>query len=156
VHQLGVTLEELTPGARVGGIVASGAVTVLHVKWHGSNAVTVTYADDAGRSDHRLLYRDHQPSLWLVDSSRAYAFDGDPALFRLAAEALRIRMAALFDPMLAVTTSDLDPLPHQIRAGAPDGQLRPAVEPEPDRAAVRPHPPHRADRGVPAVEPGRR
>jgi superfamily II DNA or RNA helicase len=37
-------------------------------------------------------------------------------LFRLAAEALRIRMAALFDPMLAVTTSDLDPLPHQIRA----------------------------------------
>jgi hypothetical protein len=116
VHQLGVTLEELTPGARVGGIVASGAVTILHVKWHGSNAVTVTYADDAGRTDHRLLYRDHQPSLWLEDASRAYAFDGDPALFRLAAEALRIRMAALFDPMLAVTTSDLDPLPHQIRA----------------------------------------
>jgi hypothetical protein len=50
----------------------------------------------------RLLYRDHQPSLWLEDASRAYAFDGDPALFRLAAEALRIRMAALFDPMLAV------------------------------------------------------
>ena len=25
----------------------------------------------------------------------------------------------------------------------PDGQLRPAVEPEPDRAALRPHPPHR-------------
>jgi hypothetical protein len=38
----------------------------------------------------------------LEDASRAYAFDGDPALFRLAAEALRIRMAALFDPMLAV------------------------------------------------------
>lgn len=31
----------------------------------------------------RLLYRDHQPSLWLEDASRAYAFDGDPALFRL-------------------------------------------------------------------------
>ena len=37
-------------------------------------------------------------------------------MFRLAAEALRIRMAAQFDPMLAVATSDLDPLPHQIKA----------------------------------------
>src|SRR5487761_595647 len=31
-------------------------------------------------------------------------------------EALRIQMAAQFDPMLAVATSDLDPLPHQIQA----------------------------------------
>jgi superfamily II DNA or RNA helicase len=116
VHQLGVTLEELTPGARVAGIINNGAVTVVSVRWHGSNAVTVSFQDDAGRPDHRLLYRTHEPSLSLEESSRAYAFDGDPALFRLAAEALRIRMAALFDPMLAVTTSDLDPLPHQIRA----------------------------------------
>ena len=36
--------------------------------------------------------------------------------FKLAAEALRIRMAARFDPMLAVHTSDLEPLPHQIEA----------------------------------------
>ena len=39
---------------------------------------------------------------------------------------------------------------------APDGQLRPAVEPEPDRAALRPHPPHRPARGLPPVEPRRR
>ena len=45
---------------------------------------------------------------------------------------------------------------HQPAARAPDGQLRPAVEPEPDRAAVRAHPPHRADRGLPPVEPRRR
>lgn len=115
VHQLGVKLEELTPGARVGG-VAGGVVTVVDVKWHGSNALTLTYQDDGGRVDHRLLYRDHEPSLSLAEPSRAYAFDGDPALFRLAAEGLRIRMAAQFDPMLAVSTSDLDPLPHQIKA----------------------------------------
>lgn len=116
VHQLGVKLEELTPGARVGGIVKHDTVTVVNVRWHGSNAVTVSFQDDVGRPDHRLLYRSHEPSLSLEESSKAYAFDGDPALFRLAAEALRIRMAALFDPMLAVTTSDLDPLPHQIKA----------------------------------------
>ena len=38
----------------------------------------------------------------------------------------------------------------------PDGQLRPALEPEPPGAALRPHPPHRPDRGLPPVEPGRR
>lgn len=37
-------------------------------------------------------------------------------LFRLASEALRIRLAHLFDPYLAVHTSNLDALPHQIRA----------------------------------------
>ena len=39
---------------------------------------------------------------------------------------------------------------------APDGQLRPAVESEPAGTAVRPHPPHRPDRGLPPLEPLRR
>lgn len=115
VHQLGVKLEELTPGTRLGGI-AAGVVTVVNVKWHGSMAITLTYRDDAGRTSERLLYRDHEASLSMAESSRPFSFDGDPALFRLAAEGLRLRMAARFDPMLAVTTSDLDPLPHQIKA----------------------------------------
>ena len=37
----------------------------------------------------------------------------------------------------------------------PDGQLRPALEPQPPGAALRAHPPHRPDRGLPPVEPGR-
>ena len=45
---------------------------------------------------------------------------------------------------------------HQPPARPPDGQLRPAVEPEPARAALRPHPPHRPDRGLPPLEPRRR
>ena len=43
-------------------------------------------------------------------------FDADPDEFRLAAEALRIKYAALYDPMSAVYSSAIDPLPHQIRA----------------------------------------
>ncbi len=39
---------------------------------------------------------------------------------------------------------------------ASDGQLRPALEPEPAGAALRPHPPHRPDRGLPPLEPLRR
>ena len=37
-------------------------------------------------------------------------------LFRLVAEARRIKLAYLFDPMLAITSSQIDPLPHQIQA----------------------------------------
>jgi len=43
-------------------------------------------------------------------------FDADPRNFRLAAEAQRIMLAGYHDPMLAVATSDVQPLPHQIRA----------------------------------------
>jgi len=42
--------------------------------------------------------------------------DADGGLFRLVSEAKRISMAYLFDPFLAVQTSNLDPLPHQIDA----------------------------------------
>src|SRR5665811_1357063 len=116
VYGRGATLEALTPGARVRSVVVGSAVTVISAQWHGSNAITLTYRDDAGSVAQTLLYRDVEPSLIVEQAARSYACDGDPNLFRLAAEALRIRMAARFDPMLAVTTSDLEPLPHQIRA----------------------------------------
>ncbi len=116
LHSVCARLEDLTPGARVRGVLVNVPVTVIDVAWHGGNAVTLTYRDDTGHVDQMLLYRDREAALGVEKASRAYAFDGDPHLFRLAAEALRIRMAARFDPMLAVTTSDLEPLPHQIKA----------------------------------------
>ena len=36
--------------------------------------------------------------------------------FKLGLEAYRINLAHLFDPMMAVHTSNVDPLPHQISA----------------------------------------
>lgn len=112
----GGRLEDLTPGAVVGGISGNGQVTVVAVKWYGSNAVNLTYRTDEGQVTDQLLYRDQEARLSIREPSAAYAFDGDGLMFKLAAEALRIRMAAQFDPMLAVTTSDLEPLPHQIQA----------------------------------------
>ncbi len=41
---------------------------------------------------------------------------GDAEKVFLALEAQRIRLAYLFDPLLAVTVSQIDPLPHQIEA----------------------------------------
>ena len=52
----------------------------------------------------------------MVQQGLPWSFDGDGQLFRLVSEALRIRLAHLFDPVLAVHTSLVDPLPHQITA----------------------------------------
>jgi superfamily II DNA or RNA helicase len=109
-------LEDMTPGTRVRGVLPDRAVTVVQAEWHGTQALTLTYRDDAGRVDHELLYRANEPSLVVEAEGRAWSFDADGQLFRLASEALRIRLAHLFDPYLAVHTSNLDPLPHQIRA----------------------------------------
>jgi len=109
-------LEQLVPGARIAGAVGASVVDVLAVRWHGANFVTLTYRDDHGDTGHVVLGRDHESRLRLEQQGRSHAMDGDAESWRLGAEALRIRSAALFDPMLAITTSDLDVLPHQIKA----------------------------------------
>ena len=110
-------LEDLTKGALVRGVLSDRAVKVVDVDWHGSNAVTLTFTDDAtGKPSQELLYRDDEPRLSVEQVGRAWSMDGDGALFRLVSEAKRISLAYLFDPFLAVQTSNLDPLPHQIDA----------------------------------------
>jgi superfamily II DNA or RNA helicase len=114
-------LEDLTCGARVTGIIGDAPVTVVAADWIGGNALRLTYRTDAdhtggSRLDDRILYRDHEPKLALARQGTAFDLTADGAAFKLATEALRIRMAGRFDPMLAVHTSELEPLPHQIQA----------------------------------------
>jgi len=110
------SLEQLTRGAYVKGVLPDGLVSVIDVKWIGEAAVELTYKDAAGRLGNELIYRDREPTLEIVEAGRPWSFDGDAALFRLVSEAHRIRLAYLFDPLLAVHTSLVEPLPHQITA----------------------------------------
>jgi SNF2 family DNA or RNA helicase len=109
-------LEDLTKGAQVKGIRPDGPVEVLDAKWHGSNALELTYKAPDGKPGNELLFRDREASLEVTTKGPAWSFDADGALFRLVAEAYRIRLAYLFDPLLAVHTSLVQPLPHQILA----------------------------------------
>lgn len=109
-------LEDLRPDASVRGILPDASVTVVSVSWHGSGALSLVYRTPSGRVAEEILYRHDEPRLAVVESGRPWSFDGDGALFRLVAEAHRIRLAHLFDPVLAVHTSLVDPLPHQITA----------------------------------------
>ena len=109
-------LEDLQANAAVRGVLADSLVTVVSVQWFGSEALELTYKTPAGKVANELLYRDDESRLEIVEVGRPWSFDGDGALFRLVSEAQRIHLAHLFDPVLAVHTSVVEPLPHQITA----------------------------------------
>ena len=115
-QQQSMKLEDLRANATVRGVLADSLVTVVSVQWFGSEALELTYKTPAGKVANELLYRDDEVRLEIVEVGRPWSFDGDGALFRLVSEALRIRLAHLFDPVLAVHTSVVEPLPHQITA----------------------------------------
>jgi superfamily II DNA or RNA helicase len=91
-------------------------VTVVNTQWFGSEALELTYKDANGKVGNELLYRHDELRVQIVEEGRPWGLDGAGALFHLVAEAQRIRLAHLFDPVLAVHTSVVDPLPHQITA----------------------------------------
>lgn len=109
-------LEQLQKGARVRGLAVDGVATVKSIEFHGSNTAEVIFADARGGLHTRILSRDEEPSLELVEGTRPWAFDADGNLFRLVSEARRIELAWLFDPYVAITSSTIEPLPHQISA----------------------------------------
>lgn len=111
-----MTLEQLQTNTTVRGIVPGASVTVVSVQWFGSDALELTYKTPDGKVANELIYRHDEPRLEIVEQGRPWSFDGDGALFRLVSEAQRIRLAHLFDPVLAVHTSNIEPLPHQITA----------------------------------------
>ena len=109
-------LEDLKTNASVSGILPDCAVSVINVQWFGSEAIELTYKDPEGKVANELLYRHDEDRIEVVEQGRPWSFDGDGHLFRLVSEANRIRLAYLFDPLLAVHTSVVEPLPHQITA----------------------------------------
>jgi superfamily II DNA or RNA helicase len=109
-------LKDLRVGGILRGLIPGQAVTLRHIELHSDDVASVTFVDGEGKVEQALVYRDQEPQLELVHQSRALNFASDGNLFRLVSEAQRLRYAFLFDPLIAVSTSAVDPLPHQITA----------------------------------------
>jgi superfamily II DNA or RNA helicase len=109
-------LEEIKKNAAVAGIEPGLIVRVVTTEPAGPDALTVYYKTTDGKVQERMLFRSDEPNLALADAGRPWAFDAPGEAFKLAAEAYRINLAHLFDPMMAVHTSNVEPLPHQITA----------------------------------------
>lgn len=109
-------LEDLSVGSVVKGLLSEEAITVVSTKWYGSDSVEVFYKTHQGKTGSQILFRDTEPSLAVLEKSLPWSFDVPGEKLRLISEAYRIHPAHLFDPYLAVHTSAIEPLPHQISA----------------------------------------
>ncbi|MGI5950365.1 MAG: helicase-related protein [Brooklawnia sp.] len=108
-------LEDIESGQQLNGVIPGEAVRVIAAQRHGQDAVELTFQTNSGKLAQCILYRADEGKVVQLSAS-GRPFDAQAADFKLAAEAQRIRLAGLFDPMVAVSTSDVEPLPHQISA----------------------------------------
>jgi superfamily II DNA or RNA helicase len=99
-------------GSLVSGIVPGEAVRIEHAAAIGSNW-NVIYKRN-GAVDSVILSPSQIAVLELAASP--YSFDAPYGDYWAALEAMRISKGYLFDPMGAIHTSAVDPLPHQITA----------------------------------------
>src|SRR5690349_15615583 len=109
-------LESISKGVLISGIEEGRVVRIVSADALGENALTVVYKSDDGRLGERVVFRSEEAKLSVASVGRPWSFDASGANFKLAAEAYRINLAYLFDPMMAVHTSNVEPLPHQITA----------------------------------------
>ena len=109
-------LKDITAGLNLTGIEPSQIVCVVATIPQGNGALQLVYRTPDGTIKERLLLASDESEVSIASSERPFSFDGDAAAFQLACEAKRIDFAFLFDPMMAVHTSNVEPLPHQITA----------------------------------------
>lgn len=111
-----ITFDTLVPGLALNGLDPTGIGMVIAVVPIAEDAIQVIYRTADGGVKERLLNRADESTLSIATVERPWSFDGDGEAFKLTVEAKRIDLAFLFDPMMAVHTSNVDPLPHQITA----------------------------------------
>lgn len=91
-------------------------IEIIYVKPHGDSFVEITYKDDRGELGNQMISVDELAELNLVESSSQWKFDSNSEDFRLVSEAYRMSVAYLFETYLAIHSSLIEPLPHQISA----------------------------------------
>lgn len=109
-------IQDIQPGQTLEGLEPSCLATVAAVAPIGDGAVQVFYRTGDVGVKERLLSAADEPNISIATAESPWSFDGNGEAFKLAVEAKRIDLAFLFDPMMAVHTSNVEPLPHQITA----------------------------------------
>lgn len=109
-------LRDIKQGIRIRGLYTGEDVSVISTVPFDSGAMTVIYQKADGSLGQRLVYSADAEGMSNVSEQERFDFSADPEIFKLVAEAQRIKLAYLFDPYIAVNTSNVMPLPHQITA----------------------------------------
>jgi len=111
-----VRLEDIKPRMQLAGLVPGEVAEIIQVVPVGADAATVYYKAPSTGLSERQLYRTDEAALSVPERHTAWSFDAPPDKFKLALEAYRIQSGYLFDPWMAVHSSNIEPLPHQLAA----------------------------------------
>lgn len=87
-------LEDITEGSIVMGIVPHEPVTVVTTKWHGTACLDVFYKTNRGQTGERVVFREDEESLEVVQKSLPWSFDVGGDKMRLVSEAYRMIRAS--------------------------------------------------------------
>src|SRR6185503_9444996 len=103
-----LSIEKIAPGISMTGIEPAVIVTVVAVVPIAEGTVQLVYKTPDGTLKDRLLNRSDESNIDLATVERPWSFEGDGEAFKLTVEAKRIDLAFLFDPMMAVHTSNVE------------------------------------------------
>ena len=110
-------MNAIKPRSKVKGLSGKGSVSiVISVETIGNDALQIVFEDQDGQINNRVLFSDELHEIEILSEGQFWTFDADGKISRMAIECLRIKLAHFFDPYLAINTSLVDPLPHQITA----------------------------------------
>ena len=97
--------------------VGNELVSIIKIEHIGSRVVVDGVAQGSQKAISRPLTQEALKNIRVVSRANiGYTYDGDAKKFLSGAEAMRISIAYQYDPLFAVSSSIVDPLPHQVEA----------------------------------------
>lgn len=110
-----ITFDDIKPGIYITGLVPAQKTRILNADKLGK-AISIIGKNDDGSLVEAMIFENDLSRYALADHRMDWSFAANADDYRLYSEAYRIQQAWLFDPMTAVHTSSIEPLPHQITA----------------------------------------
>ena len=108
-------LSEIKQGMCLEGVLPGQSVQVIQSIPAGG-AINLFYQTIDSKLDSVTLFESDEEKIRVCASASERSYDADANGFLLAAEALRIKYSYVFDSRIAIHTSIIEPLPHQITA----------------------------------------
>ncbi len=109
-------IADLKPKTLVTGLIPGEVVEIISVQEIGDQVVDIYFKLRSGELKNNHYTREQLVDIEISIQASKFTFSAQADDFKLATEAMRMKLAGLFDPMAAVNSSDLEPLPHQIKA----------------------------------------
>lgn len=109
-------LSEFKSNVLVSGIIPGQNVEIIAANKIGDKIVEIYFKNQAGEPRSNTYSLEQISDFKISTQVSKFTFEANADDFKLATEAMRMQLAGLFDPMAAVNSSDLEPLPHQIKA----------------------------------------